>query len=145
MKALFGFCMAVPFSLLASNAQATDDAYSSGQGSSWLYMEQSNGLITNIPAAENQQLIESVKGLQHSLADKKEQLATVVQDKKFKPKDAWITAIMPGGLLYASYRMASYNQAKTELSNVEYRLEELTLDVVRLSDVKSDSRVAMVY
>ncbi len=145
MKALFGFYMAIPIGMLAFNTQAADDAHSTGQGSSWLYMEQSNGMITNIPAAGNQELIESVKGLQQKLADRKEQLAIKVQDTKLKAKDAWITAIMPGGLLYASYRVASHNHAKTELAQVGYRIEELTQDVVRLTDVVNDSRVAMLY
>jgi hypothetical protein len=145
MKALFGFYMAIPISMLAFNAQAADSAHSMGQGSSWFYMEQSNGVITNIPAAGNQELIESVKGLQHTLVDRKEQLAIKVQDTKLKPKDAWITAIMPGGLLYASYKIASYNHAKSELAHMEYRIEELTQDVVRLTDVGDGSRVAMLY
>ena len=146
MKTLFGFYVAIPLSLLAFNVQAADNAQSTtGQGSSWLYMEQSNGLITNIPAAGQQELIESVNELKQSLADRKEQLVTTVQDRKFKQKDAWITAIIPGGMLYAAYRVASYNNAKTELTQVSYQIEELTQDVVMLADVVGDARVAMLY
>lgn len=145
MKALLGLYLAIPLSLLAINAQAAENADTVEQGSSWLYMEQGNGLITNLPAMENQELIESVKNLKQSLTDEKEQLATTVQEKKLKPKDAVITALVPGGLLYASYKMVKYRQARSNLAEVSSEIEELTVDMVRLTALEGDSRVAMLY
>jgi hypothetical protein len=130
--------------LLAFNIQAADAMNSSSQGSSWLYIEHGNGLITNIPVAGNQALIGSVKRLSQSLADKKEQLSKTVKKREFTKEDVLITAVMPGGLIYASYKKLSHNLAKKELAAVTSRIEELTMDMVRLADIENDARVAML-
>ncbi len=145
MKTLCKFYMAIPFGLLTFNVQAAEAVDTTGQGSSWFYMEQDNGLITNVPAAENHELIGSVRELKQSLSDRKEVLSNTVQEKKFKPKDAVITAVMPGGFLYASYKMMSYNNAKAELVALNSNIEELTMDMVRLTKIKGDAQVAMLY
>jgi pyruvate/oxaloacetate carboxyltransferase len=145
MKTLHKFLMAIPFSLLAFNAQAADTVDSMQQGTSWLYLEQDNGLITNLPAGEKHELIGSVKELRQSLSNEKEQLSNTVEKKKFTGKDTLISAILPGGMLYASYKMASYKSAKNELAEVSSQIEELTLDEVWLADIRGETRVAMLY
>jgi pyruvate/oxaloacetate carboxyltransferase len=145
MKTLRKFCIAIPFGLLALNTQAADAIDSMNQGSSWLYVEQDNGLITNVPASETRELIGSVKELRQSLSNEKEQLSNSVEKKKFTSKDTLLTAILPGGMLYASYRMASYENAKNELANVSTQIEELSQDAVWLADITGETRVAMLY
>jgi hypothetical protein len=136
MKALHKFYMAIPLGLLALNAQAADQ---------WLYVEQDNGLITNVPATEKHELLGSVNELKQSLSSEKEQLSNAVQEKKFSTKDAVITAVVPGGMLYASYRMASYKSAKTDLAKVSSRIEELNTDAAWLAGIEGDTKVAMLY
>jgi pyruvate/oxaloacetate carboxyltransferase len=145
MKALHKFYMAITFGLLALNVQAANAADATIQNSSWLYVEQDSGLVTNLPATEKRELIGSVKELRQSLSNKKVQLSTRVEKKKFTTKDTLISAVVPGGMLYASYKMASYKKAKTQLDNVTTQIEELTLDEVWLADITGETRVAMLY
>jgi hypothetical protein len=145
MKALHKILTALPFSLLALTVQAADAVDSTNLESSWLYVEQDSGLITNIPAMERKELIGSLKEVTQSLSQEREQLSNTVEKKKFTGKDTLISAILPGGMLYASYRMASYKNAKKELADVSISIEELTSDVVRLSAIDGETRVAMLY
>jgi hypothetical protein len=145
MKALHKILTALPFSLLALTVQAADAVDSTNLESSWLYVEQDSGLITNIPAMERKELIGSLKEVTQSLSQEREQLSSTVEKKKFTGKDTLISAILPGGMLYASYRMASYKNAKKELADVSISIEELTSDVVRLSAIDGETRVAMLY
>jgi hypothetical protein len=145
MKALGKLFMAIPFGLLALNVQAAEGANTTDRESSWLYVEQDSGLVTNVPAMERTELIGSLKKVTQSLSQEKEQLSSTVEKKKFTGKDTLISAILPGGMLYASYRMASYKNAKKELADVSISIEELTSDVVRLSAVEGETRVAMLY
>jgi hypothetical protein len=145
MKTLRRFYIAVPLALLALNVQATEAVGSNEQGSSWLYMEQSGGLVTNVPAMERQELIGSVKEYRQTLADRKAQLSNTVKKKKFSTKDALITAVVPGGMLYASYKMASYKSTKKELETVSLSIDELTSDVVRLTALEGENQLAMLY
>jgi hypothetical protein len=139
------YTVALLLCLLAFNIQAADAVNSPDQGSSWLYIEHGNGLVTNIPVAGNQALFGSVMRLSKSLSDRKEQLSEAVKKNEFTKEDVLITAIMPGGLIYASYKKLSHNLAKKELVEVTSRIEELTMDMVRLADIDNDARVAMLY
>ncbi|MGD2055551.1 MAG: hypothetical protein PVJ15_02000, partial [Gammaproteobacteria bacterium] len=46
--------------------------------------------------------------------------------------DALITVIMPGGLLYAGYKQARYEQAKNELARVSADIEEYSSDILAM-------------
>jgi hypothetical protein len=66
------------------------------------------------------------------LIQRKQELLQMVADKKLDRGDALITVIMPGGLLYAGYKQARYEQAKNELARVSADIEEYSSDILAM-------------
>jgi hypothetical protein len=58
--------------------------------------------------------------------------------------DALITAIMPGGLLYASYKKARYENAKSELERVSEDIDEYSDDILALQSAPLPLAMALL-
>ena len=71
-------------------------------------------------------------------------LVQSVADKKLDGKDAVITAIMPGGLLYAGYKKVRYEQAKNELARVSTDIEEYSDDLLAMQPSPAQVIVAQL-
>jgi hypothetical protein len=95
-----------------------------------------------LPAVERAVLIEQVVTLRSQLIEHKQALLQNVADKKPDGRDAIITAIMPGGLLYAGYKKARYEQARNELASVSADIEELSADLQTLQSRLAPTVVA---
>jgi len=89
-------------------------------------------LVIQLPEIDREALIEQVSTLRSLLIQHKQKLMQIVADKKLDGGDAFITAIMPGGLLYASYKKARYEQAKNELARINADIEEFSGDLLVL-------------
>ena len=80
--------------------------------------------------------------LRSQLIQRKQALIQNVADKQLDGKDAVITAIMPGGLLYAGYKKVRYEQAKNELDRVSTDIEEYSGDLVAMQSRAAPVAVA---
>ena len=90
-------------------------------------------LVIHLPEINHETLAEQVRILRSQLIEHKQKLVQIVADKKLDGGDAIITAIMPGGLLYAGYKTAGYEHAKSKLARVNAAIEEFSNDLLALS------------
>lgn len=89
-------------------------------------------LAIQLPQVDRDALVEMVAGLRTQLILRKQELLEVVADSQLDGGDALITAIMPGGLLYAGYKKARYENAKSELDRVSEDINEYSDDILAL-------------
>jgi tetrahydromethanopterin S-methyltransferase subunit F len=83
-----------------------------------------------LPDVDQEALVEELVKLRSQLIQRQQKLEQLVADKKLDGGDAIITAIVPGGLLYAGYKKARYLQAKHELARVSTAIEEYSSDLL---------------
>ena len=101
-------------------------------------------LIVQLPGVDREVLIEQLRALRSQLIQRKQALIQNVADKKLDSKDAVITAIMPGGLLYAGYKKVRYEQAKNELARVSTDIEEYSSDLLAMQSSSTRTVVAQL-
>jgi len=87
-------------------------------------------LTVQLPYVDRDALVENVRQLRSRLIQRKQELIKLVADKQMDGGDALITLIMPGGLLYAGYKQARYENAKTELDRISEDIEEYSDDLL---------------
>ncbi len=92
----------------------------------------SNQLAIQLPDVDREALAEQVRMLRSQLIQRKQALVQIVTDRILDSSDAIITAIMPGGLLYAGYKKARYEQAKNELARVSADIDEYSGDLLAM-------------
>jgi hypothetical protein len=103
-----------------------------------------NQFTIQLPDVDREALIEQVRTLRSQLIQRKQALVQSVADKKLDGKDAVITVIMPGGLLYAGYKKARYEQAKNELARVSTDIEEYSDDLLAMQSSPAQVVVAQL-
>ena len=89
-------------------------------------------LVIHLPEIDHEALAEQVGALRSQLIEHKQKLVQIVADKKLDGGDAIITAITPGGLLYAGYKMVRYEQAKNELASISAEIEDFSTDILAM-------------
>ena len=89
-------------------------------------------LTIQLPDVDRTALIENIRTLRSQLIQRKQELVQSVADKKMDGGDAFITVIMPGGLLYAGYKKARYEQAQNELASISADIEEFSGDLTAM-------------
>ena len=90
------------------------------------------GFITRLQVVDADTLAEQVQHLRSELIARKQQLVDEVDEKKLDSGDALLTVLMPGGLLYAGYRKAAYERARTDLAEVSDDISEYSRDLVEI-------------
>ena len=90
-------------------------------------------LAIHLPEIDHEALAEQVRTLRSQLIQHKQDLVQIVADKKLDGGDVIFTVIMPGGLLYAGYKTARYENAKSKLARVNADIEEFSNDLLALS------------
>jgi hypothetical protein len=90
-------------------------------------------LVIHLPEIDHETLAEQVRTLRSLLIEHKQKLVQIVADKKLDGGDVIITAILPGGLLYAGYKKARYEQAMSKLARVNADIEAFSSDLLALS------------
>jgi len=90
-------------------------------------------LVIHLPEIDHEALAEQVRTLRSQLIQHKQDLVQIVADKKPDGGDVIITVIMPGGLLYAGYKTARYEQALSKLARINADIEEFSNDLLALS------------
>ncbi len=129
-----GLMILSAFSVYAENSDT-----SAAEDSQWLYTDYDNDseLVTNIPTPDTQELFLQVWQLNNSLQSKREKIAQSVEDSKFSVKDGVITAVVPGGLIYAAHKKLKHNREKKKLEKVASQLDDVTegLEELRLAAI----------
>jgi hypothetical protein len=95
----------------------------------WVEAVEGTGFITQVPAIDSQLLVERIAQLRTELIRHQQQLTLAVEETRLDAGDAVITAIMPGGLLYAGYRKRAHTLATNRLATVTDDIDELTRDL----------------
>ena len=103
-----------------------------------------NPFTIQLPDVDREALIEQVRTLRSQLIQRKQVLVQSVADRKLDGKDAVITVIMPGGLLYAGYKKVRYEQAKNELARVSTDIEEYSDDLLAMQSSSAQVVVAQL-
>jgi hypothetical protein len=91
-----------------------------------------NQFTIQLPDVDREALIERVRALRSQLIQRKQALLQIIADKQLDSSDAFITTILPGGLLYAGYKKACHEQAKNELASVNADIEEFSIDLLAM-------------
>ena len=102
-------------------------------------------LVIQLPVIDHKALAEQVRTLRSLLIQRKQELVQIVADKKLDGGDAFITVIMPGGLLYAGYKKVRYEQARNELARVSADIEEFSGDLLALQSRSVPVAVAQLH
>lgn len=102
-------------------------------------------LVIHLPEIDHEALAEQVGILRSQLIQHKQKLVQIVADKKLDGGDTIITVIMPGGLLYAGYKTARYEQAKIKLARVNADIEEFSSDLLALQSRSVPVAVAQLH
>jgi pyruvate/oxaloacetate carboxyltransferase len=130
----------VPALLFSAQTAMAQEADTSAE--SWLEVEHAAGLTTNLPAPSKAQLKARLAELLARLRQRKAELSIDEEEARFGAKDAVITLVMPGGLLYAAFRQQQHHQTASQFEQVSAQLDELRSDLVAFRVVADDSLLA---
>ena len=89
-------------------------------------------LVIQLPEVDRDALVETLGELRTQLILRKQELLQLVADSQLDGGDALISAIMPGGLLYAGFKQARHENARSELDRVSEDIDEYTDDILAL-------------
>ena len=137
LKLRLALVPALLFSAQIASAQGADT-----QPGGWLKVQHSEGLTINLPALSRAELKARLAELQARLSHRKAELSVHEEDARFDAKDAVITLVLPGGLLYAAFRQQQHHQTASQFEQVSEQLDELRSDLVAFRVIADDSLVA---
>lgn len=86
-------------------------------------------LARQLPTVDTAALVERLQALRTDLIERKAMLLQLAEQQKLDAGDALITAIMPGGLLFAGYRKVRLEQTRSELATVNTEIDEIGRDL----------------
>lgn len=98
-----------------------------------------------LPDVDREALGEKVEMLRAQLIERKEVLTRSLEDKKLDSGDLLISAIIPGGLLYAGYKELRYERAKDELARLDAQINEFGNDLLAVQAMSVPAAVAQAY
>jgi len=104
----------------------------------WLQTENAEGFVSNFPSLSRSELIRQLRELRTGLQSRKANLSAAEEEGRFDAKDAVITLVLPGGLLYAAYRQQRHHRIAAQEQEVSRQLEELKADLVAFRDISTD-------
>ncbi|GMR07001.1 MAG: hypothetical protein BMS9Abin26_0003 [Gammaproteobacteria bacterium] len=99
-------------------------------------------LFVDQPRVDTAQLMADVRKLQQALARRKDDLQFSASEKEFTAKDALITALLPGGILYGLIRKSQIENIKQQLVDVETELVDVDDAVVALQQLVGNVMLA---
>lgn len=137
LKLRLALVPALMFSVQTASAQEDDNAFKN-----WLEFEHSEGLTTNLPTLPRAELKAQLAELQAELGERKAELSVEEEESRFDAKDAVITLVMPGGLLYAAFRQQQHHQTASQFEQVSDQLDELRSDLIAFRVIGDDSLLA---
>ena len=108
-----------------------------------VFVQAPGQFIIQLPDVDREALAEQVSLLRSQLIARKQALVQSVADRQLDGGDALITIIMPGGLFYAGYKKARYEQARNELDRVSADIEEFSGDLLAMQSRSAPVVVAL--
>ena len=90
-------------------------------------------LIYDLQLVDPVFLAKDIENLIASLVKQQSELKEIVDNKKISTSDVVISLIIPGGMLYAGYRMHEQEKAKKSLLMVSEDIDDLSIDLSILS------------
>ena len=112
----------ISFVLQANDADMPASPLPDSKGYILIQENEKSGLITSLPAVSINRLLEEMGEARSNLQAHKAELFRIAEARKFNINDGLITAVMPGGLLYAAIVQQRHRQAINKLNNVTARL-----------------------
>lgn len=122
--------MQISFSLHAEDLSAWSKQ--ANKDTIWTKMDSKSGLIISLPASSPGKLKEELAKTNSKLQMLKSTLTRTVEEKRFTLEDGFISAVMPGGLVYAAIIQHWHRQAVSRLNDVNRQLDELSGDLDNL-------------
>ena len=110
----------------------------------WITIRHADGLTVQIPAPVTSRLLENVRQLRTRLLDEQVVLGELVEETSFDVTDTLISVILPGGLIYASYRKLSNDRAQAQLASVNKELSDLSKGLLLLKAESGETAVAVL-
>lgn len=101
-------------------------------------------LAVQLPDVDREALCEQLRTLRSQLILRKQELLQIVESQELDGGDAILTAILPGGLLYAGYKQVRHAQANRELDSVSADIEALTGDLLAIESTAARVLVAQL-
>ncbi len=108
----------------------------------WTPQATKGGFTVKLPNINNNALVDEIATLKIALMHDKKLLSRQAEQKRFKDKDTLLTAILPGGLLYAAYKKNAHAQAVQEYKLVSSQLKEITTDLAAFMTIDGPVLVA---
>jgi hypothetical protein len=99
-------------------------------------------LSTQLPDVDQQALVEKISALRSQLIQRKQALLQIVEDSDLDGRDAILSAILPGGLIYAGFKKARHEQAQDELAQVNADIQEYSSDILAMQPAPSPVALA---
>ena len=96
-----------------------------------------NGLISATPGMTRQGLLRNITALQSKLQKRQVRLERMEKEQKFKVADGIITALMPGGIIYAAVKKQRHHQVAERLKTVTSELEHLEEELLAYRSLHS--------
>lgn len=114
-------------------------------GTKWFYIEHDGGLTSVLPATNTLELLYQVQQLRNTKLARQTELNKTLEESRFGIKDALISAIVPGGLMYATMKNMELKRAESKLENVSIELVQLNKDLEMLTSTVSENMLSMLY
>lgn len=132
---------AILFGLVALHVQADE---LTTPNSARVTIQNADGLMVQIPAPVTGKLLDQVRQLRTSLLDRQVELGEIAEETSFDVADTLIAVILPGGLIYASYRKLSHDRAQDRLASVNRELSDLSKGLLLLKAERGETAVALL-
>ena len=102
------------------------------------------GFYIDLPAVNYRRLIGLIRTYQSSLTHREGAMTRYLDEHQLDATDALITAILPGGLIYALVRKGNLEQVKAELADVSEEIDELAHDLLAMQAEAGELTVAQL-
>jgi len=96
---------------------------------------EANAFIPDLPFTTPLGVVSRLQDMRMDLADRREVLVQVLAERSVGPADVLVAVVMPGGLVYAAYRMGQEAEAKSRLGQMEEALSSLNGELEQFAAV----------
>lgn len=115
-------CLIAPVGLLLVSATAVSaDLYATDPPTSLA----AQAFLPDLPFTTPLDVVSRLQALRADLSDRREVLVQVAAERSVGPADVFVAVVMPGGLVYAGYRIGQEAKAKARLERMEDELSSL--------------------
>jgi hypothetical protein len=132
----------MPVAVFAEAAAAPQAALT--QSHHWADTPNEAGFYIDLPAVNPTKLVGQIRTYRVSLMHREAQITQYLDEHRLDAKDAFITVIMPGGLLYALVRKGNLTRVRAQRDEISEEIEELGRDLLAMQAQAGDLTVAQL-